>query len=124
MSVSPTDDCTSQAEQSKVAEIGLLVANKDLAEPVQPRVAGLHYPATCTVSGNMALLLSLLSPCFYMRGVATSHHSLVSPFSCVAFVSTEMLWGFRSHLGSLSHDTIQDWFQLRDIMSMCPGYDE
>lgn len=124
MSVPPADDRTGKAQQGNVAEIGLLEPDQDLAKPVQPGVAGLHYPPTGSASGNTPLLFPFFSSGLDMWGVAATNYNSEGWFSCVAPISTQVLRRIGRCLGTVYHDTIQDWLQLCDIMPMCSGNDE
>ena len=85
------DDGAGEVEHRFVVGRLLFPPDQESPEPIQPRVAPLHDPTTCTEAGIRAQGLRLIAPRLDVHGVAPAPNQISRVAVVVALVATEAL---------------------------------
>ena len=98
------------------------VANQELLETVEPGMRNLHHPAPGLVSIFSALLFFAARA--HVRVIVALDNLRARRHAAKARIRAQILRVIRPDLGAFDDDRIQRSGQLRDVVSISPGYDD
>src|SRR3990172_7414296 len=100
----------------------LFVANQEFSETIEPRMRNLHNPAPGLESVLAAHLFFAARA--HMWVIVALHNLLVRRHAAKARIGAQVLRVIRPDLGAIDDDRIQRTRQLRNVVSISPGYDD